>query len=88
MADKFIAAKKLPPFCICSSASDVINCKQTYTLKADDYRTWPERRHALESILDSLMLQAAAKGEISLNLPLFQTKYTADPSPIVVGDPT
>ena len=93
MADKFIAAKKLPPFCICSSASEVINCKpstvnckQTFALKADDYRTWPERRHALESILDSLILQAAAKGEICLNLPLFQTKYTADPSPIVVGD--
>ena len=93
MADKFIAAKKLPPFCICSSASDVItckqstvNCQQTFTLKADDYPNWPERRHALESILDSLMLQAAAKGEISMNLPLFQTKYTADPSPLVVGD--
>ena len=32
------------------------------------------------------MLQRAAKGEISMNLPLFQTKYTADPSPLVVGD--
>jgi hypothetical protein len=24
--------------------------------------------------------------EVSVNLPLFQTKYTADPSPLVVGD--
>ena len=90
MADKFIAAKKLPPFCI--TTGEAACCKgkkcekKVYTLKADDYPNWPERRHALESILDSLMLQRAAKGEISLNLPLFQTKYTADPSPLVVGD--
>ena len=35
---------------------------------------------------DSLLLQAAIRGEAEINLPLFQTKYTADPSPIVVGD--
>ena len=35
---------------------------------------------------DSLLLQAAIRGEAQVNLPLFQTKYTADPSPIVVGD--
>ena len=35
---------------------------------------------------DSLRLQAAVKGEVQVNLPLFQTKYTADPSPLVVGD--
>ena len=35
---------------------------------------------------DSLKLQAAIKGEVQVNLPLFQTKYTADPSPLVVGD--
>ena len=35
---------------------------------------------------DSLLLQAALRGEAQVNLPLFQTKYTADPSPIVVGD--
>ena len=35
---------------------------------------------------DSLLLQAAVSGEAEINLPLFQTKYTADPSPIVVGD--
>ena len=35
---------------------------------------------------DSLLLQAAVRGEAEINLPLFQTKYTADPSPIVVGD--
>ncbi|MBR6843177.1 MAG: family 43 glycosylhydrolase [Prevotella sp.] len=84
MADKLIATKKLPPFCIttCEPKCD----KKMYTLKADDYLSWPERRHALESLLDSLILQAAVKGETSANLPLFQTKYTADPSPLVVGD--
>ena len=90
MADKFIAAKKLPPFCITTGETGCCKgkkCeKKVYTLRADDYATWPERRHALESILDSLMLQSAVKGEISLNLPLFQTKYTADPAPLVVGD--
>ena len=81
MADKLIASKKLPPFSI------VVDChKNAYALKADDYPSWPERRHALESLLDSLILQAAVKGETSVNLPLFQTKYTADPSPLVVGD--
>ena len=90
MADKFIGAKKLPPFCITTGEAACCEgkkCeKKVYTLRADNYATWPERRHALESILDSLMLKAAAKGDISLNLPLFQTKYTADPSPLVVGD--
>ena len=35
---------------------------------------------------DSLTLQAAMRGEVQVNLPLFQTKFTADPSPLVVGD--
>ncbi len=35
---------------------------------------------------DSLTLQAAMREEMKVNLPLFQTKYTADPSPLVVGD--
>ncbi len=35
---------------------------------------------------DSLKLQAAMREEVTVNLPLFQTKYTADPSPLVVGD--
>ena len=35
---------------------------------------------------DSLLLQAALRGEAQVNLPLFQTKYTADPAPLVVGD--
>ncbi len=82
MADKLIGQKKLPPFCITTDS----RAKGDYRLRADDYHTWPERRHALESILDSLMLQAAVRGEIEINLPLFQTKYTADPSPLVVGD--
>ena len=95
MADKLIGLKKLPPFCIMTGCDGNGSCcqgkdhkcdKKVYTIKADDYPNWPERRHALESILDSLMLQAGAKGEISINLPLFQTKYTADPSPLVVGD--
>ena len=93
MADKLIGTKKLPPFCIttgkaeCCEKNDQKCCeKKVYTIKADDYVTWPERRHALESLLDSLMLQAAVKGDISMNLPLFQTKYTADPAPLVVGD--
>ena len=95
MADKFIAAKKLPPFCImtgcegndaCCHGKDKSCDKKVYTIKADEYNTWPERRHALESLLDSLILQSAVRGEASVNLPLFQTKYTADPSPLVVGD--
>ena len=36
--------------------------------------------------LDSLLLQKGLRGEAQVNLPLFQTKYTADPSPLVVGD--
>ncbi len=93
MADKLIAAKKIPPFCIMTDCDGQGGCRKekscdrkVYTLKADDYPNWPERRHALESVLDSLMLQAAVKGDIEINLPLFQTKYTADPSPLVVGD--
>ena len=82
MADKLIGQKKLPPFSMTTDSQ----AKADYRLRADDYHTWPERRHALESILDSLMLQAAVRGEIEINLPLFQTKYTADPSPLVVGD--
>ena len=82
MADKLIGQNKLPPFSITTDS----RAKGDYRLRADDYHTWPERRHALESILDSLMLQAAVRGEIEINLPLFQTKYTADPSPLVVGD--
>ena len=35
---------------------------------------------------DSLKIQSALRGEVLVNLPLFQTKYTADPSPLVVGD--
>ena len=35
---------------------------------------------------DSLLLQSALHDDAPVNLPLFQTKYTADPSPIVVGD--
>lgn len=35
---------------------------------------------------DSLLLQQAVRGEKKVNLPLFQTKFTADPSPLVVGD--
>ena len=35
---------------------------------------------------DSLNLQKALKGEKTMNLPLFQTKFTADPAPLVVGD--
>ena len=35
---------------------------------------------------DSLKIQSALRGEVLVNLPLFQTKYTADPSPLVVDD--
>lgn len=35
---------------------------------------------------DSLLLQQALRGEKTVNLPLFQTKFTADPAPLVVGD--
>ena len=38
-------------------------------------------------ISDSLKLQRWFQGgEEQINMPLFQTKYTADPSPLVVGD--
>ena len=37
------------------------------------------------NVSDSLLLQDAVKGKKQVNLPLFQTKYTADPSPPVVG---
>ena len=39
-----------------------------------------------ELVQDSLTLQAAVRGEKNVNLPLFQTKFTADPAPLVVGD--
>lgn len=35
---------------------------------------------------DSLLLQAALEEKVSVNMPLFQTKFTADPSPMVKGD--
>ena len=35
---------------------------------------------------DSLLIQEVVKGKKQVNMPLFQTKYTADPSPLVVGD--
>ena len=41
---------------------------------------------ASPSLNDSLLLQQAVRGQKQVNLPLFQTKYTADPSPMVVGD--
>ena len=38
-------------------------------------------------VSDSLKLQRWFHGgEEQINMPLFQTKYTADPSPLVVGD--
>ena len=81
MADKLVAEKKIRPVVFTTADQ-----KADYTFRADDYGTWPERRHALESLLDSLMLQSAVRGEIAVSLPLFQTKYTADPAPLVVGD--
>jgi len=41
---------------------------------------------ASPSLADSLLLQQAVRGQKQVNLPLFQTKYTADPSPMVVDD--
>ena len=35
---------------------------------------------------DSVKIKEALRGERQVNLPLFQTKYTADPSPLVIGD--
>jgi hypothetical protein len=46
---------------------------------------WAYAQNA-ELVADSLKLQSAFRGEVQVNLPLFQTKYTADPSPLVVGD--
>jgi len=82
IADKYMAEQKVKPMKL--TTAEVLN--PDYILRADDYPTWPERRHALESLMDSLLLQAAVKGEVAANLPLFQTKYTADPAPLVVGD--
>ena len=45
-----------------------------------------DARRSNDLRLDSLLLQAAIHDDAPVNLPLFQTKYTADPSPIVVGD--
>ncbi|MCR5472723.1 MAG: family 43 glycosylhydrolase [Prevotella sp.] len=87
MADTYIVMKKVAPFIMTTGElPSTISAKEVLILKADDYSNWPERRHALESLLDSLMLQSAVRGDIQLNLPLFQTKYTADPAPLVVGD--
>ena len=46
----------------------------------------PKSHLAPELLRDSMSLQSAVKGEAEINLPLFQTKYTADPAPLVVGD--
>lgn len=46
----------------------------------------PKSSLAPELLRDSLTLQSAVKGEAEINLPLFQTKFTADPAPLVVGD--
>ena len=45
-----------------------------------------DARRSNDLRLDSMLLQAARREEAKVNLPLFQTKYTADPSPLVVGD--
>ena len=43
-----------------------------------------DAEHTTQS--DSLLLQDAVNEKVRVNMPLFQTKYTADPSPLVVGD--
>ena len=52
MADKLIAQKKIRPLIITTGeqTSEQADLK-VLTLRADDYNTWPERRHALESLL-------------------------------------
>ena len=47
MADKLIAQKKIRPVIITTSDKG----EAVATLRADDYKTWPERRQALENIL-------------------------------------
>ena len=47
MADKLIAQGKIRPVIIVSGNQG----KAIATLRADDYKTWPERRKALETIL-------------------------------------
>ncbi|MBP5340493.1 MAG: family 43 glycosylhydrolase [Prevotella sp.] len=46
----------------------------------------PEALLADDVHTDSVKIQQALRGEKQVNLPIFQTKYTADPSPLVIGD--
>ena len=47
MADKLIAQGNIQPVIIITSNKG----QSIATLRADDYKTWPERRKALENIL-------------------------------------
>ena len=55
IADKLLAEGKTKPCIMMTNASanaDFSNTKtKVYTLKASDYKTWPERRKALENLL-------------------------------------
>ena len=56
VADKLIADKKIKPCILTTSSLDFMkqagdNAPQIQTLRADDYKTWAERRQALESLL-------------------------------------
>ena len=55
IADKLLAEGKTQPCLLVADASAKANSNnadmKVYTLKASDYRTWPERRKALEQLL-------------------------------------
>ena len=57
MEDKLLAQGKTKP-CLLISDENAANVKKSdlkfYTLKASDYKTWKERRAALEKLLTNL----------------------------------
>ena len=53
IADKLLADGKTQPCLLTTSTAKNAKMK-TYTLKASDYKTWTERRKALEKLLLSL----------------------------------
>ena len=54
IADRLIAEGKTRPCILTTSVDLSMKPKRIYTLRASDYPSWPERRHALEQLLKML----------------------------------
>ena len=54
IVDKLLAEKKIKPCMLTTGEMGGMQGPEVTTLKADDYKTWPERRKALIKLLESL----------------------------------